>query len=324
MNKENFKPKIDGLSQDHYWLILWSFITDLPEKEWNDFSYDLIYKDRFSSPHKVVDVIKAYSGKCTSIIKKNQVLYRARVYHQNPLREFLSNYFKNTLGKEDSENIENIDEFYNMQLAAILMGVEKGTPRGKEIVDSYNKWKKKRFKGYNASGSGAPPANKGSIGRINPERIRYLYLSEDSKTAIYEIRPTIGQYVSVATFKTKDTVKLYDLAKDIKPPEEGFMEEDYPLFSVIQNRFSEPNTGEALEYLPTQFLGEIVKHMGFDGLRFKSSLKNGGINVVLFDDKKCKAIRSDLIKVGDIELKFDKPEIYQLEELLKADKTNGE
>ena len=40
--------------------------------------------------------------------------------------------------------------------------------------------------------------------------------------------------------------------------------------------------------------------MGFDGLRFKSAVKNGGINIVLFDDMKCKAIRSDLIKVSDI------------------------
>ena len=59
--------------------------------------------------------------------------------------------------------------------------------------------------------------------------------------------------------------------------------------------------------------------MGFDGLRFRSSLKNGGINVVLFDDIKCKAVCSDMIKVVGNELKLEKPEIYQLEELLKTD-----
>ena len=56
--------------------------------------------------------------------------------------------------------------------------------------------------------------------------------------------------------------------------------------------------------------------MGFDGLRFYSSLKKSGINVVLFDDKKCKAIRSDIVKVGNIELKLDKPDIYQLKEFI--------
>ena len=40
------------------------------------------------------------------------------------------------------------------------------------------------------------------------------------------------------------------------------------------------------------------------------------VYIVLFDDKKCKAIRSDIIKVADIELKLDAPDIYQLEEFL--------
>ena len=39
--------------------------------------------------------------------------------------------------------------------------------------------------------------------------------------------------------------------------------------------------------------------------------------------RKCKAISSDLIKVGEIELKFENPEIYQLEELLKNDISNS-
>ena len=202
----------------------------------------------------------------------------------------------------------------------LLMAVEKGSPQGKKIIEAYNKWKRKRFKGFKASDSGAPPADVGSAGRINPERIRYLYLAEDQETAIYEVRPIIGQFVSVASFRTVEEVKIYDLARNIKPQEGENSEYDYSLFSVIQQRFSEPNTGDVIRYLPTQYLGELIKQMGFDGLRFKSSLKNGGVNIVLFDDKKCKAYRSDLIKVGDIELKYEDSEIYQLEELLKTDK----
>ena len=41
------------------------------------------------------------------------------------------------------------------------------------------------------------------------------------------------------------------------------------------------------------------------------------------NDKKCKAIRSDIIKVGNIELKFDNPDIYQLEELIDAGNSEG-
>ena len=36
---------------------------------------------------------------------------------------------------------------------------------------------------------------------------------------------------------------------------------------------------------------------------------------MLFDDKRCKAVRSDMVKVNDIEVRFDTPEIYQLEKI---------
>lgn len=303
------------LSQDEWWLVLFSFITDLPEEEWNSFVHDLIYKNRFSSSHKVVDVIRNFSEECTDTIKQGQELYRARIYHKDPLKDFLSDVFKNTKEKKTSDNPENISKYYNMQLAAIMMALEREMPRGKMVVDMYNKWKRKRFKGYNSSESGAPPAEKATIGRLNPEKVRYLYLSEDPCTAAYEVRPTIGQNVSIATFKTTTDIVIYDFARDFKPQEVDSLEHDYSLFSIIQQRFSEPNTGDNFMYLPTQYLGEIIKQMGFDGIRFKSSLKRGGINLVLFDDKRCKAVRSDMVKVNDIEVRFDTPEIYQLEKI---------
>jgi hypothetical protein len=192
--------------------------------------------------------------------------------------------------KKDNSNDDNINDFYNMQFMALMMAVEKSTPQGKKIVDAYNRWKRKKFKGYDSSGSGAPPADMVGPGRLNPEKIKYLYLAEDPKTAIYEVRPTIGQHVSVATFRTTDDIKIYDLATEIKPQDGEKTENDYNLFSVIQSRFSEPNAGDAFRYLPTQFLGKIIKKMGFDGIRFRSSLKNGGINVVLFDEKNAKPL----------------------------------
>lgn len=206
-----------------------------------------------------------------------------------------------------------------MQLAAISMAVEMEKPWGKEIIAAYRKWQRKRFKGYTASDSGAPPAENAQAGRLNPEKIRYLYLAENPETAVYEVRPTIGQHVSVATFKTTENIKIYDLVSEIKPKEDNSVNHDVLLFGEIQRRFSEPNAGDAYKYLPTQYLGEIIKQMGFDGLKFKRSLKNGGVNIVLFDDNKCKAISSDMIQVSDIELKVSNPEIYQLGDYFKVD-----
>ncbi len=55
--------------------------------------------------------------------------------------------------------------------------------------------------------------------------------------------------------------------------------------------------------------------MGFDGLKFNSSLRQGEINVVLFDSKTCSAQSSDIVTVENIDIKTRKPDVYNLETL---------
>ena len=75
---------------------------------------------------------------------------------------------------------------------------------------------------------------------------------------------------------------MYDLTGDIGNKNDI---KNPLLFSYIANRFSVPNHGDSLHYLPTQFLSETIKQMGFEGIRFRSALRQGGINVVLFSDQ---------------------------------------
>ena len=309
---------IDKMSEDEALLLLWALISDVPEQEWEEFVYDLIYKNRFTVSHKVIDEIIKNAETQVRTINKGQVFYRARIYRQNPLKAFLAEAYRydNTKkeGKTDSNNRDKQGEFYYMSLAATMMALENKTKKSKEIITAYNKWKRKLFKGFNAKDSGAPPADKTTSGRINPERISYLYLAEDPETAIYEVRPTIGQHVSVASFRLIDEVKIYDLT--IADQYSTNQKKDVALFRVIQEHFSEPNTGNAFKYLPTQYLGEIIKQIGFDGIRYKSSLRNDGVNIVLFNQKKCRSFRSDIIKVDSIELKYVNPDIYELEKYI--------
>ena len=51
-----------------------------------------------------------------------------------------------------------------------------------------------------------------------------------------------------------------------------------------------------LEYLPSQYLCEFVKHVGFQGITFKSSLSNGD-NYALFND-------DGLVYVGQADYKI--------------------
>jgi hypothetical protein len=98
-----------------------------------------IYKNRFSSSHKVVNVIKDFSGRCTNTIKKGKVLYQARICHQDSFREFLSDAFRKTGEKKESSNLGKINDYYNMQIAALMMAIDKKTTKGEKSIDAYKK-----------------------------------------------------------------------------------------------------------------------------------------------------------------------------------------
>ena len=115
----------------------------------------------------------------------------------------------------------------------------------------------------------------------------------------------------MAKFQLQRDVKLYDLTLNIQDHiEPGY---EWPsLYNTIGAMFSKPYNGDVSKYLPTQYLAEEIKKMGFDGLRFNSSLHEGGKNVVLFDPEICKATSSDLVDVKGINIITDLPLIYKI------------
>ena len=76
--------------------------------------------------------------------------------------------------------------------------------------------------------------------------------------------------------------------------------------------FSKPVTSDddILDYIPTQYIAEYAKYLGYDGIAFRSSLtpelKEQDIaahseldryNVVIFNYHKCKAVHSNVVNV---------------------------
>ena len=57
-------------------------------------------------------------------------------------------------------------------------------------------------------------------------------------------------------------------------------------FDLVSELFSKPATGNYENYYATQYISEFIKSKGFDGIEYKSSLRKGGTNIVLFDVSK--------------------------------------
>ena len=140
---------------------------------------------------------------------------------------------------------------------------------------------------------GKPPCKIATQGRANPIGISYLYVASDENTAISEIRPDKGDSVTIAEIKLPNGLRFLD-ARSLKTDISPFDYSDYALEGLYKNinileRFGEELSKPVLpkeahlEYIASQYLTELVKHYGFDGVLYKSSV-GSGFNIVVFCD----------------------------------------
>lgn len=325
----NEKAKI---SEWHKWWLLFLLLesNQVNHSHWDEFAQDIIYKNRFSSSSIVVKELIEQAKHVTHMVPQGTTFFRARRYKESPYKQFLAQWMrKNGVSDEKMENeLKDIQPIAKMFFktffseSCYLADNEFPSTITCTPKEAVKEWKAQAFKGFDATDSGAPK-NYDIIsgGRANPDYIRYLYLAEDADTACYEIRPIIGQYISVATFKSLKQLKLYDLTSQRPNHFENPVYEAPSLFDCISEHFSMPNADDPRKYIPTQFLTEKIKELGFDGLRFRSSLKQGGINIVLFEPESCEAISSDLVEIKQIEMEICPFQILQVD--ASSQKTGG-
>lgn len=165
--------------------------------------------------------------------------------------------------------------------------------------------------GYVPEKMGKPPASNSKSGRANPIGIPYLYVSTNPETVLYESRATHTDFITIAEFKLIDGLKVLRLRKvdDLSP----FMAEDglenylkYRRYlKRLEQELSKPlrrHDDEQLDYLPTQYLCEYVKSLGFDAIEYGSSLHEGGVNLAIFDDSKLDIVKVEVFEITSVRL----------------------
>ena len=296
-NKVGSEKKIDtsNWSDDDWLALLLLFAASESGKEWDSFAKEIKEKSRFFPESKLLDSISEISNDAAIILEKGDVYYRARVMNNffmyenkkelKELEELIVSYYPELRGKSFEEMSYVFRDPIGLFSAQIFDGV-------KRILK-----KKKRFWGYATEGSDAPPKGSASSGRANSEGISVLYLADSPSTAVLEVRPLIGQDVSVAKVKILDELKLFDFTR-----KDGFLSDfgNALSYMVISKAFSEPFSGKSLDYAPTQYLCEYIKRLGFDGIKYNSAMKNDAYNIAIFnidDPKKYRIIKSEVLTV---------------------------
>jgi len=147
-----------------------------------------------------------------------------------------------------------------------------------------------------------PMLNRANEGRANPKGIPYLYFASNRETALAEVRPWIGSYISVGQFKTLKDLKVVNCTTESKrfriyfeePPAE---KREEAVWAGIDRAFATPVTtiDDSADYAPTQVIAEFFKINGFDGIMYRSSLGKGK-NIALFEIQSADIIKCFLFE----------------------------
>lgn len=145
-------------------------------------------------------------------------------------------------------------------------------------------------------------------GRANPKGIPYLYLATHQDTAVAEVRPWMGSYVSIGQFAvTRDARVVNCVTGDDRLmmylQEPAPQERERAVWRDIDRAFSQPVTSgeDTADYAPTQVIAEFFRENGLDGIAYGSSL-GPGHNVALFDTEAARLVNCGLVQVRGVKL----------------------
>lgn len=248
--------------------------------------------------------------------------HEERYFHSEEVQEFLNAVLATS--HERFELIPERQRYWRAQLGSDLWPVDDGD--GQVIDYRAVPYSVKRMK---------PLPEKAFEGRVNPPGMLCLYLATDEKTAVSEVRPWVGSYVTVAEFETRKPLRLVDCSRceidpmvrtgrdldmlfKLKPPSPE--ETTEIVWRWIDLAFSQPvdRDDSTADYVPTQILAELFKTNGFDGIKYKS-IFNGGKNVALFDLGSAEQVgEGKVVQVTKIDLDFQ--QIHPFANLRKSAK----
>lgn len=142
---------------------------------------------------------------------------------------------------------------------------------------------------------GSPPARAAATGRMNARGISVFYGATSQSVALAEVRPPVGSYVALATFRIIRPLRLLDISALEKAADNGSIFDPTLLarteravflqsLSRIMTRPVMPDDQE-FDYLATQAVADFLATENspmLDGILFKSTQSTDGDNIVLF------------------------------------------
>lgn len=168
--------------------------------------------------------------------------------------------------------------------------------------------------GFSANEMGAPPENSASSGRTNSEGIQCLYLANNENTTFHEVRARIRDHLSVGKFKQKNDLKIVDFSLFDSIGPFSIPDFDMTWFAInieiirkMGDEVARPmrRFDSALDYIPTQYICDYIKCLGYHGIKFKSTLVTNGINYAIFNQKNFECVETKFVQINNMEYRVN-------------------
>lgn len=167
--------------------------------------------------------------------------------------------------------------------------------------------------GFSFDQMGPPPIEMSTSGRISPEGIRCLYLSEDKNTCYFETRVRNHDNVTIGYFEPIEEIQIIDFSKvDVKklspfgPFIPDFAVVNFHTIIDIFNDIEKPIRpfDSKLDYVPTQFICDYIKGvLKCDGICYRSTVETNGKNYAIFNYDKFRCVKVENKLLG-LETKY--------------------
>ena len=149
-------------------------------------------------------------------------------------------------------------------------------------------------------------------GRANAKGKVVLYCANRENTAVAEVRPARGEYISVAEVHTTKDLDLLDLSAELEWPNPftddsvNYRVEFAGLMAGFAEELSRPlrSRDDTTDYIPSQKLVDLIQKERTDGIIYPSAMEPTGTNVVLFDPTAVQIGLSRLVEILDMRVQY--------------------
>lgn len=234
-----------------------------------------------------------------------ECLQNPNTKNQADVLESVWNIFVNEIKNENRFHIKNAIDLNKLEklLKRHIKEISKGRIFYRARISNKD--------GFRKNEMGNPPNHLAKGGRANPHGISYLYIASDIETTFFETRAILFDYVSIGEFRLKETIRVINLREtELYDPIQLADQDDlkdfiihYPFISRLEKEISKPNrrADNELDYLPTQYLSEFIKSLGFDGVEYRSSVNPNGYNLAIFNPSKFEIIKTYVHEINHVD-----------------------